>query len=94
MRHFFLNIKLNFFIKKNLLTRALFYYFLISLFSISLQFFINNFTNEKTIIFLDPPYYLEKQSKLYGNNGDMHENFNHQMLFDLIIRQQREQNYE
>ena len=42
---FYLNIKLNFFIKKNLVTRALFYYFLISLFSISLQFFINNFTN-------------------------------------------------
>ena len=48
---FFLNIKLNFFIKKNLLTRALFYYFLISLFSISLQFFINNFTNFKFNIF-------------------------------------------
>tara|TARA_X000000368_G_C22967796_1_gene684023 strand:- start:145 stop:1215 length:1071 start_codon:yes stop_codon:yes gene_type:complete len=44
---FFLNIKLNFFIKKNLIARALFYFFLISLFSISLQFFINNFTNFK-----------------------------------------------
>ena len=37
---FILNIKLNFFIKKNLLTKALFYYFLISLFSISLQFLL------------------------------------------------------
>ena len=35
-------------------------------------------------MFLDPPYYLEKQSKLYGNHGDMHENFNHQLLFDVI----------
>ena len=36
-----------------------------------------DFTNNNTIIFLGPPYYLEKKSKLYGNNGDMHENFNH-----------------
>ncbi len=55
---FFLNIKLNFFIKKNLLTKALFYYFLISLFSISLQFFINNFTNFKFSIFYD--YEIER----------------------------------
>ncbi len=48
---FFLNIKLNFFIKKNLLAKALVYYFLISIFSISLQFFINNFTNFKFDIF-------------------------------------------
>lgn len=36
------------------------------------------------IIFLDPPYYLEKHSKLYGNNGDMHENFNHKLLYTTI----------
>jgi DNA adenine methylase len=36
------------------------------------------------LIFLDPPYYLEKQSKLYGNNGDMHENFNHDLLYDTL----------
>lgn len=46
--------------------------------------FINNFINDKALLFLDPPYYLEKKSKLYGNNGDMHENFNHQLLFDLL----------
>jgi DNA adenine methylase len=46
--------------------------------------FINNFTNNKTLMFLDPPYYLENKSKLYGNNGDMHEGFNHQKLFDLL----------
>jgi DNA adenine methylase len=46
--------------------------------------FINNFNNNKAFIFLDPPYYLENKSKLYGNNGDMHENFNHQLLFDLL----------
>ena len=36
---FFLNIKFNFFIKKNLLSRALLYYFLISFLSITIQFF-------------------------------------------------------
>lgn len=46
-----------------------------------------SFINSKClngIIFLDPPYYLEKQSKLYGNNGDMHENFNHRLLYDTL----------
>jgi len=56
----------------------------IDIYNYDFEYFINHFTNEKTLIFLDPPYYLEKQSKLYGNNGDMHENFNHQLLFDLI----------
>ena len=46
--------------------------------------FINNFAHDKSFMFLDPPYYLEKKSKLYGNNGDMHEGFNHQLLFDLL----------
>ena len=46
--------------------------------------FINNLTDNKILIFLDPPYYLENKSKLYGNNGDMHENFNHKLLFDLL----------
>jgi DNA adenine methylase len=36
-------------------------------------------------IFLDPPYYLET-SNLYGNNGDMHESFDHQALFNAISK--------
>ena len=40
--------------------------------------------NNDGLIFLDPPYYLEKQSKLYGNNGDMHESFNHNQLYNTI----------
>ena len=46
--------------------------------------FINNFSDDKSFIFLDPPYYLEKKSKLYGKNGDMHEKFNHQLLYELL----------
>ena len=41
-------------------------------------------TTSKTLLFLDPPYYLEIKSKLYGNNGDMHEKFDHKLLFDVL----------
>ena len=36
------------------------------------------------LIFLDPPYYLNENSKLYGKNGDMHENFDHEKLFRVL----------
>ncbi len=35
-------------------------------------------------IFLDPPYYLEKKSKLYGANGDLHVDFEHNKLKDIL----------
>jgi len=44
----------------------------------------NSNDNTNTLIFLDPPYYLEKGSKLYGNKGDMHESFNHKKLFEIL----------
>lgn len=46
--------------------------------------FINENFNEKILMFLDPPYYLDKKSKLYGTNGDLHEHFNHEKLFNVI----------
>jgi len=46
--------------------------------------FLCEHTTDRSFIFLDPPYYLQKKSKLYGNNGDMHENFDHKKLFDVI----------
>ena len=39
---------------------------------------------KKSLLFLDPPYYLEKGSNLYGNKGDMHESFDHELLFNKI----------
>lgn len=39
---------------------------------------------ENGFIFLDPPYYLGNNSKLYGSNGDMHENFDHDKLYDIL----------
>ena len=47
--------------------------------------FINNYYIENnSLVFLDPPYCLEEKSKLYGKNGDMHEEFDHQKLYDVI----------
>jgi DNA adenine methylase len=46
--------------------------------------FIEEYVNDNSLLFLDPPYYLEKQSRLYGNNGDMHENFNHALLYEVL----------
>jgi DNA adenine methylase len=37
--------------------------------------------------FIDPPYYLEKKSKLYGTNGDLHETFNHNGLYELLTNE-------
>jgi DNA adenine methylase len=46
--------------------------------------FINKNNQIDNFLFLDPPYYLEKKSKLYGNNGDMHETFDHNKLYKCL----------
>lgn len=56
-----------------------------SIYNLDFLDFINNYYDESRLMFLDPPYYLEKGSKLYGNNGDMHENFNHDKLFQCLF---------
>lgn len=48
--------------------------------------FINNNVSQENLIFLDPPYYLEKKSKLYGNNGDMHDTFDHLKLYHCLSK--------
>lgn len=35
------------------------------------------------LLFLDPPYMLEKSS-LYGKNGDLHKDFNHDALYEYV----------
>jgi len=40
--------------------------------------------NENTLMFLDPPYYLESKSKLYGTKGDLHSNFDHHKLCEIL----------
>ena len=59
----------------------------LELFNEDIKDFLNksDLFNEKTIIFLDPPYYLEdKSNRLYGTSGDLHRDFNHLELFELI----------
>jgi DNA adenine methylase len=51
-------------------------------------FIEENSDKQPSILFLDPPYYLKTKSKLYGNNGDMHENFDHEKLFECISNKQ------
>lgn len=38
----------------------------------------------RDLLFLDPPYYLESGSNLYGKSGDMHEGFLHEVLFRVV----------
>jgi DNA adenine methylase len=56
-----------------------------NIYNLDFEEFLNNNDNEKNLIFLDPPYYLEKTSTLYGNNGDMHENFDHIKLYNCLL---------
>ncbi|MEW6619637.1 MAG: DNA adenine methylase [bacterium] len=35
-------------------------------------------------IFLDPPYYSTTQSRLYGKNGYLHVDFNHEVFFENL----------
>lgn len=46
--------------------------------------FININQDEKNLLFLDPPYCLERGSKLYGNKGDLHESFDHDKLYNCL----------
>jgi len=43
--------------------------------------------SKNEFLFLDPPYYLEHNSKLYGNKGDVHLNFNHEELRNELAHQ-------
>ena len=44
--------------------------------------------HKNEFLYLDPPYFLEAKSKLYGKNGDMHEGFDHEMLHFLLTNRQ------
>lgn len=48
------------------------------------NFIMENAVSSKALLFLDPPYYLDKKSKLYGDNGDLHEGFDHDKLCNIL----------
>ena len=54
------------------------------IYNLDFEEFINTNQAKKNLLFLDPPYYLEKASTLYGNNGDMHETFDHNKLYKCL----------
>jgi len=55
-----------------------------NIYNLDFEDFINTNQYSNNLIFLDPPYYLEKASTLYGNNGDMHESFDHYKLYKCL----------
>lgn len=54
------------------------------IYNLDYEEFIRSVMNDQHILFLDPPYYLEKGSKLYGKNGDMHDTFDHERLYRCL----------
>lgn len=41
---------------------------------------------ENVFIFLDPPYFIARNSKLYGKNGDLHMMFDHMKFAECLKR--------
>lgn len=56
----------------------------VELYNLDFTEFMKQDMGEKSLLFVDPPYYLEKKSKLYGNNGDLHADFPHDQLLDIL----------
>lgn len=59
-----------------------------NIYNLDFEKFINKHQDKQNLLFLDPPYYLEKASILYGNNGDMHETFDHKKLYNCLSTKQ------
>jgi len=59
-----------------------------NIYNLDFEDFINTNQDLKNLMFLDPPYYLEKASTLYGNNGDMHHTFDHTKLYKCLSTKQ------
>lgn len=60
------------------------------IYNLDFKEYINRNENSvSNFLFLDPPYYLLSGSKLYGNNGDMHETFDHERLFQCVSKRKK-----
>ena len=44
-----------------------------------------NGSKKQVLIYLDPPYFENKTSRLYGKNGELHLNFDHNLFFEEVI---------
>ena len=56
-----------------------------SMYNMDFSEFINTVNGTSSFMFLDPPYYLKKKSRLYGKNGDLHEHFDHEKLAIILL---------
>lgn len=54
------------------------------IYNLDFEDFINKMEIPNSLMFLDPPYYLESKSKLYGTKGDLHSNFDHKGLYEIL----------
>lgn len=45
---------------------------------------LKDIDKDKTFVFLDPPYYKQESSGLYGKNGDTHKGFPHEKFAEVI----------
>lgn len=42
---------------------------------------LKDYNSDEVFFFFDPPYYCVSQAKLYGKNGELHYNFDHNVFF-------------
>ena len=55
----------------------------VEIYNTSFENTMANVDKDKTFIFLDPPYYTQESSGLYGKDGSTHKGFPHKKLADL-----------
>ena len=53
-----------------------------SISNLDFEDFLNK-RHSNSLLFLGPPYYLEK-NQLYGKDGDMHYDFDHDKLYNIL----------
>lgn len=51
--------------------------------NVSFEETMSDVDKDKTFIFLDPPYYQQEKSGLYGKNGDTHHGFPHEQFAEF-----------
>lgn len=45
--------------------------------------------HENILLYCDPPYYLKSKSNLYGNKGNLHNNFEHSELCEVLKKRDK-----
>ncbi len=56
------------------------------IYNVDFEEFIRLRCRKGDLLFLDPPYYLGKASKLYGEKGGLHSSFDHEKLYKCLSK--------